>query len=289
MRTNRIVASLFLAAMYFLSRTSAFSQTRIDLPTQSRRVDFTNANSTKPARTGSELPPTCSVGELFLLTESATVARLYACAGEGAWTPQGSGITVESNGSPTMPRNTVNFLPGSGVLTAISETDAKINIQLAADTAVLQTRANSQSGSTLLCASASNSSTAYSCFMNPALNTYTPGMVLRWRPDVTTAGGTITLDVDTLGPKAVKLPDGAQDPLPEDIVGGRQYEIWFDGTQFRLPFQSQALVGPANARPPCIEARRGKTWFTLAATGNKDEMWVCAKDAQGTYEWRILY
>ncbi|HEY3417164.1 MAG TPA: hypothetical protein VGM23_09800, partial [Armatimonadota bacterium] len=40
--------------------------------------------------------------------------------------------------------------------------------------------------------------------------------------------------VDMLGAVAVKKADGSSDPAAADIVGGRLYEIWYDGAQFRL-------------------------------------------------------
>jgi len=43
------------------------------------------------------------------------------------------------------------------------------------------------------------------------------------------------LNVDTLGAISVKLPDGASDPASTDILAGRMYVIWYDGTYFRLP------------------------------------------------------
>ena len=103
------------------------------------------------------------------------------------------------------------------------------------DTAVVQTQAGEQGGTALQCASASGSGATYTCSLNPTLDSYTSGMVLHWVPDHNGTGGATTLNVDTLGAVAVKLPDGLSNPTSSSIVAGEMYAIWHDGTVFRLP------------------------------------------------------
>jgi hypothetical protein len=50
--------------------TMAAGQTKVDLSAQSKNVDFSQASSVRPFPTGSMLPPTCSVGQMFYLTGS---------------------------------------------------------------------------------------------------------------------------------------------------------------------------------------------------------------------------
>ena len=76
----------------------------------------------------------------------------------------------------------------------------------------METQQGEQSGSALLCASASGSGSAYTCNMTPTAAAYTTGMTLRWKPDRNGNGGATTLNVDTLGGKSLKLADGASDP-----------------------------------------------------------------------------
>jgi len=132
-------------------------------------------------------------------------------------------VTVENGGVAVGGRAVHNFIPGEGLVNAMTDTGTRINIQQNVDSAVIQTRAGAQSGVTLLCASSSASGSAYACSMNPTLGAHTQGMVLFWKPDVDGAGGAVTLDVDTLGPKAVKLADGIADPAVTDIRSGRLY------------------------------------------------------------------
>lgn len=55
-------------------------------------VDFTGAQSTAPMRTGTALPPSCSVGQAFFRTDAAAGQNIYLCTAADTWTPvQGAG------------------------------------------------------------------------------------------------------------------------------------------------------------------------------------------------------
>lgn len=63
-----------------------------------------------------------------------------------------------------------------------------------------------------------------------------PAYVVRmfgcWKPEVSGTGGATTLNVEALGPAAVKLGDGLTGSGLGDITAGRIYEIWHYGTGF---------------------------------------------------------
>lgn len=67
------------------------AQTRIDLPSQTKRVDFTSATSTRPFKAGTTLPPNCTQGEMFFKTDAPAGANTYGCASPNVWSLQGSG------------------------------------------------------------------------------------------------------------------------------------------------------------------------------------------------------
>jgi hypothetical protein len=46
---------------------------------------------------------------------------------------------------------------------------------------------------------------------------------------------------------------------------------------------------PAGARPACSAAVRGTFWHINGASGVKDSVAVCAKDASDGYSWRTIY
>jgi hypothetical protein len=56
--------------------------------------DASGAASTKPARTGTALPATCSNGELFLNTAATAGQNLYVCQPTNTWIQQGGAATA---------------------------------------------------------------------------------------------------------------------------------------------------------------------------------------------------
>jgi hypothetical protein len=271
----------------------ALAQTQVDLHKQAKAIDFTAASYTRPIKTGPALPPTCSVGDLFFNTSAGAGVNVFGCVGLNTWALQSGGggqglVTVSTEGTPIGTRGIVNFIAGSGVLNAFTDTGSQLNIQQGSDTTVLLTRSTGQAGSDLLCHSASASASAYTCGLSPLLLTYTPNMVLHWRPDLSGAGGATTLNVDTLGAVAVKQFDGTTDPTAGDIVANQLYPLWYDGAVFRLMIPPVNVAATA-ARPSCSTAQRGRIWQTLGAASVKDQVSVCAKDGSDVYAWRTLY
>ena len=102
-----------------------WAQTKVDLRTQSKSVDFSAATTTKPLKTGTVLPVTCGLGELFYKTDAAAGVNLYGCTATNSWTQEGgsggatasvsdnfkvlqtgpSSITIGASCSPSSPCN----------------------------------------------------------------------------------------------------------------------------------------------------------------------------------------
>src|SRR5437868_1355332 len=70
--------------------TGVSGQTKVDLRTQSKSVDFSNASFTKPVRSATALPAGCSPGELFYLSTANPGYNLYYCTAPNVWTPAGA-------------------------------------------------------------------------------------------------------------------------------------------------------------------------------------------------------
>jgi hypothetical protein len=68
------------------------NQTLVDLRTQSKSVDFSAANTTRPFKTGTPLPATCGVGEMFYKSDAPPGANLYGCTSLNNWTLQSGAI-----------------------------------------------------------------------------------------------------------------------------------------------------------------------------------------------------
>src|SRR5258708_15910050 len=92
----RILFTALLAA-------AADGQTLLSLDSQTKNVDFTKAAFTRPVKTGTILPSTCSVGDLFFQTSAAAGSNLYGCASANTWTVQSGG--GGGGGSPASANN----------------------------------------------------------------------------------------------------------------------------------------------------------------------------------------
>src|SRR5690242_16745360 len=69
---------------------AGYAQTRVDLASQGKSFDFSNALSTKPFKAGAVRPATCSVSEVFLQTSGGS-SSVYVCTGPNQWQPLSSG------------------------------------------------------------------------------------------------------------------------------------------------------------------------------------------------------
>jgi trimeric autotransporter adhesin len=67
----------------------AAAQTKLDLRTQAKSVDFSQADSTRPSKTGTSLPAACAAGETFLKLDGPPGRNWYVCAAGNQWSLQG--------------------------------------------------------------------------------------------------------------------------------------------------------------------------------------------------------
>ena len=92
----------------------AGAQTLVDLRTQSKSVDFSAANTTKPFKAGTVLPATCTVGEGFFQTNAPAGLNLYGCTAVNSWTLLSAG-TLGGDVTGTPNTSTVGRLQGRTV------------------------------------------------------------------------------------------------------------------------------------------------------------------------------
>ena len=171
-----------------------------------------------------------------------------------SWSLQSGGptspTTIENAGTVVGTRGILDLSAGAGLLWSVSDTGSAILAQDILDTTLAQTLANDQSGADLLCAAASTVSPGrtFSCSMNPSLGAYTTGMLIRFTPDVSIVGGLAsTVNVDALGAVAIEKADGVTNPASTDVLAGQLYQLWYDGTVFRL---LGGTAGPAGPQGP---------------------------------------
>lgn len=248
----RILSILMLSA-YIVT-----AQTKIDLKSQAKQVDFSQAESTKPFKTGNTLPPVCSSGEAFLLLSGPPGKNLYTCVSTNLWmtslaqlpeggangevltwsaptsewkaaTPVTGGTTLQIDGTTHGAHNALSYDTGSGMLMWAYDDGSAVHLTQAVNTAVMQTRANARLGGDMLLTVSSADGVQFLATMQPTMAQYSDGMVLQFRPARSCAGSP-ALDIDGLGVKSLTEQDGSTSMTCQ---AGAQYAIWYDAAGAR--------------------------------------------------------
>jgi len=121
------------------------------------------------------------------------------------------------------------IIQGDGGATAVGTGLTISGVTISPDTAVLQTRATLQAGTSTYCRSTTGNAT-YTCSITPALTTYTTGGCLVLNADfanVTTA----TVNVNSLGAKSILSRTGGA-LSAGDIAANKPITVCYDGTQY---------------------------------------------------------
>lgn len=142
--------TVLLGVALILGNVPARPQTKVDLKNQTKTVDFTNSIFTRPLKTGSTLPATCTTGDMFFRLAVTPGSNLYACTSTNTWTqlansgsvplPGGlAGQVLGTDGAAVGWRNLAAGVSGS-LKTTLGTTDYTID----ADTTVLARKASSE-------------------------------------------------------------------------------------------------------------------------------------------------
>lgn len=206
----RTLSRMFLAAGLW---GVAGAQTQVDLKNQSKSADLSNVGATKPMQTGTTLPATCSVGQMFFETTAPAGNNLFACSATNVWTEiVGNGVT--------------SVTAGTGIVTA--QTGAVATV--AVDETVIPSEAMVQDTTSNIVTITSSSTSALTGTMNPTLGAYSDKQLVEFTWNLNCAGGAMTLAVD--GNSAVNLvkADGATTLGTTDCQGGQTNLFTYDGT-----------------------------------------------------------
>jgi hypothetical protein len=256
--------------MIFLSLPAA-AQTQIDLRTQTKSVDFTAAVSTKPLKTGSVLPATCQVGDMFFNTDATAGANLYGCTAAGTWSVQGGSsascgydtvdgtlkcrdaqgvvyATVRTANSGTA-NQWVDYIAPTGVPHTSQPTSAAVGA--VADPGSngvpyrsglgVATPATADRLSGPFSCQDTGSSGAYACDLAPPITAYNTGTTYWFKANSANTGA-VTINFNSLGPKRIVRSSG-QDLAAGDITGGQWVMLTYNGAAMQM--QSQTSTTPA--------------------------------------------
>jgi hypothetical protein len=93
MYSSRFIYSFFL---FLILNLGAWSQTTVDLASQSKRIDFSGFPFTRPVKIGTTNPTSCSIGDLFFKSDASPGSNLLACVGSDTWQALGAGLPSQS-------------------------------------------------------------------------------------------------------------------------------------------------------------------------------------------------
>lgn len=267
------------------------AQTQVDLRTQARDVDFGAASSTRPVKTGTALPGTCAVGELFFKTDAAAGANLFGCAAANVWSAQG-GIPskdcwYDANDSTLKCRDAsghvfaavktgtegsagewVDYILPTGVPHTSKPTAGAVGAVADPGTngipyrsgAGASTAANADLMSQPFACQDAGAVNAYACSLTPAITGYTPGTSY-WFHAGNANTGTATINFNGLGPKGIVKRSNRQLEAG-DILAGQWVMVTYDGIAMQM--QSQTASSGNGATSSVF----GRTGAVTAAAGD---------------------
>jgi hypothetical protein len=82
---------LALAGLGLCWNTAGLAQTQLDLRTQSKNIDFSQAPETRPMKTGGTVPSTCNPGDMFFNTSAPVGQNVYGCTATGSFALESGG------------------------------------------------------------------------------------------------------------------------------------------------------------------------------------------------------
>ncbi len=127
MATRKLTTSLLFAA------AAVYSQTQLDLSHQAKNIDFSQATLTRPVRSGTSMPATCAVGEMFFLTNGTAGRNSFVCTAPNSWSVIGGDIASESEAQNGLadnklmtPKRTADAIRAQGAIPPLSGNSGSI-------------------------------------------------------------------------------------------------------------------------------------------------------------------
>ena len=267
------------------------AQTQIDLRTQAKRVDFTAADSTRPMKTGTALPATCALGDMFFKTDAQAGVNLYGCTAANTWSVQGgipSGncqydaathtlrcadtngnvyTTVETAASGTA-NQWVDYIAPTGIPHTSQPTAAAVGavadpgsngVPYRNGPGTAAPAGADQLSGPFFCQDA-GAGGGYACNLNPPISGYGTGTSYWFKAGAANTGAA-TINFNALGPKPI-VKQYNQALAANDIHAGQWVIVTYDGTNMQM--QSQT----ANAPQGAVSSVFGRSGPVVAQSGD---------------------
>jgi hypothetical protein len=276
-----------------LLASSLWAQTRVDLKSQSKNIDFSGADSSSPFPVGSILPTNCSVGGMFFKSDAAAGANLYGCVSTNTWAAQagsgsGGGGSAPSLNLPFAIQKSGNMLTVGSGCTISSPCLVRIG---SVTYSIL-------SGATV--SAQSGDGTVY--FYVDSSGVLSAGTSSSTTPAISCSGCQVVTPMAQFPFDSVPLGTwnvvaGAWDVLGTDSRALLSAAPRFSAGPNVNITQSAGLVTVSaslstlstGTLPSCGSDTQGTLWYTPGGTGVKDAVQVCAKDSSNVYAWRTIY
>ena len=128
----RTSVRLFSSAISVLLASNIYGQTLINLGSQSRNADFTNFPYTRPIKTGTTLPSSCSAGDMFLNTTATNGQNIFICGLTNSWIQQGGLADPGASGlvKRTGPNTTTVISAPASAVVGVSDVQTLTNKSL---------------------------------------------------------------------------------------------------------------------------------------------------------------
>jgi hypothetical protein len=270
---------------------NGLAQTRIDLRSQSKNIDFSQAQSVRPFRTGTSLPPVCTEGEMFFKTDAAPGMNVFGCVATDTWSLQGGALQGATEDAAADFRADINV---SGNQLIVSCPTGSCNVQTG-DTVA------SFSGLQTTFVPGSGTYTAYIYFEDNVLRYgYSSGAMTSCPASCVSGVSAFPAGAVPLFTAAVSAGKLQADSIMDRRSRYRAAKRAFAGANIVVSETANAITystltqsplrnQPAGVQPVCSAAVRGTMWHINGGTGVKDSVTVCAKDSSESYAWRIIY
>jgi len=293
-RGKQFIILVRLLSAAALCNALLLAQTTINLGTQGRNVDFTNAPYTRPVKTGTSLPASCSPGELFFNLSAAAGQNLTGCAAVNSWIVLGNssgGITqltgdvttlAASSGSVVSTLATVNGNPGTfGSATAVPVITVNEKGQI---TAVTTATVSGTGGSSTSTAIPVGPLASLSPTCSPGALYFATDQPAGQQLYTCSAANTWTQMV-SLGPSgALAYTNGSLDIVVSVVPRLTAANTFSALNAFGNGVQ---LTTTRIGQPACASSTRGLFWFQNNGA-SKDSVQICVYSGTG-FGWTSLY